>query len=575
MRSLLVSAAVTLAAASLSAQSPLTSSFASNNGGGTGGAVYFNLTTGATDVCIAAIAVNSGLPAGTVADMNVWTIPGGTYAGNTQGGTATWGGIPATTGTGVLAGQDNESFLALANPLVLPANTTTAVALEAVNFAHRYMNGTNGTAGVPGSSDNGTFGNPLELLFEGGAANNVALTSTTFDPRIANVSIYYALGAGPCIAASAAAYGTGCYDSSVSYYEQFAAGASDITGELGVSTVSILHTPNAAGGYTISAGPGTWYGDDGTGAANSATASPGAAPVSAALTTGDDAITAVDLSTEAPGFPWQPVGTTGLQTTLEIDSNGRVIPGTGASSDFSPSIAELLGGAGGTMAPAWGDMSPNVQGTLHFDFDMATNSCYVTWANVPWFGVAAGNPGNNIQVALHADGSFEYRYAGIEASGGYTVGFSSGNGANDPGPSDIDACLASSCDLGGFSAALALSAGSRPIQGTSTDLLVTGFTSAATAVIVRVSFIQDAAGTDLASYGMAGCNSYIDVLGSEFSFVAGLPAGNPVTFSFANPADPAYTGAELFFQAGALDPSAPNAIGATVSNGLSYRLGDL
>ena len=576
MRSLLILGAATLAAASLSAQSPLTTSFASNNGGGVGGAVYFNLTTGATDVCIAAFGLNSGSSAGTSGTCQVWTISGGTYVGNTSAGTGAWGGMEAASGALVAAGQDLESFCALNSALVLPANTTTAVALEATGFSHRYMNGTGGSAGVPGSSINSTFGDPLELLFEGGAANNTAFSSSTFDPRIANISIYYALGAGPCVAASATTYGVGCYDGSVSYYEEFAAGASDITGTVGVETVSILHTPNAAGGYSISGGPGSWFGDDGSGVTNGPNASAGIAPLSTPLATGDDAITLVDLAVEAPGFVWQPVGTSGPQINLEIDSNGRVIPGTGGSSDFSPSIAELLNGAGGTMAPAWGDMSPNIQGTLHFDYD--GSSCYVTWADVPWFGAAAGNPGNNIQVALHADGSFEYRYAGIAASGSYLVGFSSGNGANDPGPSDIHTCLdplTGPCDLGGFSAPLALSAGGRPVQGTSTDLEITGFGAGATAVIVRASFIQDEMGTDLASFGMAGCNAYIDIASSVFVAVAGLPAGDPVTFAFANPADASYTGAELFFQAASLDATAPNSAGATTSNGLSYRLGDI
>ena len=569
MRKILLPAAVVLAAASLSAQSPLTTAFASNNGGAVGGAVYFNLTTGASDVCIAAFELNSGTGAGTAGTLNVYTIAGGTYVGNTQAGVAGWGGAPAASGGVVTQGTDNPSFCALGSSITLAAGTTTAVALEAVGFAHRYMNGTGGTAGVPGSSVNGTFGNPLELLFEGGAANNTALTSSTFDPRIANIAIHYAIGSGPCFAAASTPYGNGCYDQSVSYYEEFAAGASDITGTVGVSTESVIHVPNGLGGYWIGPGPGAWFGDDGTGLANSSNASPGIAPISAGLATGDDAISSIDLTVAAPGFGLFVAGDPNPQTDLDMDSNGRVIPGTGASSDFSPSVAELLGGAA-QMAPIWGDLSPNIQGTLHFDYDGF--SCYCTWADVPHFGVAAGSPGCNAQVALHQGGIWEMRWAGVAADGGFLVGFSTGNGASDPGATDISACQAGGCDLGAYSAPLSLSSSARPITGTSVDLTVNNIGPAASAVAVVVSLTQDAAGTSLAPFGLDGCTGYIGIL-SSISLGLIIPSGSTELVPFANPLG--FEGAELFYQAGALDATAPNTFGATISNGLAHTLGDI
>lgn len=559
--------AMALLGAGLGAQSPLTTTFASNNGGAVGGAVYFNLTTGVADVCIAAIGLNCGNSIGTAGTLNMWTIANGSYVGNTQAGVAGWGGIPVATGSFLCAGPDNESFCALDSALVLSANTVYAVALEAPDFSFRYTDG-DGSTGVPGSGTNQTFGNPLELLFEGGAAGNQALTGPAFDPRIANVNIYYTLGPGLCVAAEAVPYGSGCYSVSVSYYEEFQSGASDYGGQAGAYVDSLIHVPNGVGGYWVGPGSGAWFGEDGSGA-NTASAVPGAVPLAASdLGAGDDTVSTVDLTTAAPAFSWSVAGVSGIQTELSIDSNGRIAPGRWLQSDFSASVAELLHEAP-SIAAAWTDMSPNEQGAVHFDYDGFT--CYVTWADVPFFG-NGGQPGNNIQVALSYAGIYELRWAGMAAQSGYLVGFSTGMAAADPGPSDISSLAFGGQNFGGFSAPLALSSNGRPITGTMMTLTVGNISATTSAVLLRVGFVQNAVGLDLTPFGMAGCRAYIDLASSVLLDLV-VPTGSQSAFGFQSPVG--FEEAQLYFQAGALDPAVANGLGATVSNGLYYRLGNL
>ena len=84
----LVSLATLALAASVSAQSPLTTTFANNNGGGVGGGTYFNLTAGASDITVGAIECNLSSAAGTAGSVNVYLIAAGTYVGNQGAGVA-------------------------------------------------------------------------------------------------------------------------------------------------------------------------------------------------------------------------------------------------------------------------------------------------------------------------------------------------------------------------------------------------------------------------------------------------------------------------------------------------------
>jgi hypothetical protein len=231
----LVSLATLALAASVSAQSPLTTTFANNNGGGVGGGNYFNLTAAASDVTIGAIECNLTSAAGTAGSINIYLIAGGTYVGNQASGVAAWGSAPVDSGNAIAAGAGIPTFIPLTTGFTLLAGTTYGVAYEAVGLSFAYTNG-DGTPGVPGSGTNQAYAT-TDLLFEGGSANNLAFTGAIFDPRVCNTSLYYVLGPGPAPVALANQYGAGCYDNPITYYEEFLASTFDMSGGLS----SVVH----------------------------------------------------------------------------------------------------------------------------------------------------------------------------------------------------------------------------------------------------------------------------------------------------------------------------------------------
>jgi len=170
----------------------LESLFASNNQGNSGGAVYFDLTAGPNDVDVIALDMNllAGAPAGACGGggpvpvfVDVYlTDPGGTFAGN-EGNPGAWNLV--VSGTGDAVGTDNKSFIELPSSITLQANTTYGVALVPIGSAHRYTNGT---------GSNERYSNN-ELSFVGGSATNVPFALPLFNPRVANVVVYYD---GPC-----------------------------------------------------------------------------------------------------------------------------------------------------------------------------------------------------------------------------------------------------------------------------------------------------------------------------------------------------------------------------------------
>ena len=572
----LVSLATLALAASVSAQSPLTTTFANNNGGGVGGGTYFNLTVGASDITIGAIECNLSSAAGTAGSVNVYLIAAGTYVGNQAAGVAAWGGAPADTGSAVSNGAGVPTFVPLATGFTLLAGTTYAVAYEGVGHSFAYTNG-DGTPGVPGSGTNQAYAN-ADLLFEGGSATNLAFTGGIFDPRITNTSIYYVLGPGPAPVALANAYGVGCYDNAITYYEDFLASTFDMAGDQ-VTNVSGGYQliPNGVGGYVTAPGTGLWYGDDGTGAANIEGAALDAPPISASILAADDAVATIDLAAIAfTNLVNVPGGNGGIETSLSVDSNGRASVDPSLGTDFSPTAAELCNGPQ-SWAAFWSDLSPNIQGGVHWDVDAGSTAGYLTFSNVPDFGAAAGIPGNNIQMAIFPGGLIDQRFGTVVQGLGTLVGLSVGVGVTDPGSSDIyDSAtgVVNITDLGAFSAAPTLGASQRPIEGQNLDFIVGTIDSTVIFGAILASFVQDIPGTDLGFLGMPGCSAHIDPFVNS-SLGLFFPAGaNSVTQPFATPVPPGFLGLEFYCQAGLLQPGA-NAQSVVVTNGLQVRFGAL
>jgi hypothetical protein len=184
-----------LAAASLPAQ--LVTTFASNNGGSIGGAVYFTLTcTDPTGVTITDLDLNFSA-ASTVGDIEVWLKCGD----STPHTSAAWTLVDGAFGVAAL-GQDVPSPAHLASGVQLSPFCSYGVALVALgSLAHRYTTGTgfqlNYTA--PG------------LALDAGQASNAPFAGPVFDPRVVNANIHYVPGGtGSLDCGCVAPQGPGC-----------------------------------------------------------------------------------------------------------------------------------------------------------------------------------------------------------------------------------------------------------------------------------------------------------------------------------------------------------------------------
>jgi hypothetical protein len=546
MRSLIPLALAALASTSL-AQTPLTTMFASNNGGATGGAVFFDLNV-QNDVTLAALDVNVLNGPGIHAAVDIY-IANGTYSFHEQD-SAFWG-PPVSHGEFVTQDLDVPSFVPLETPVHLPIGTH-AVAVVAHGFAHAYTNG-NGTA-QPGSGTNQSFGT-AEMTLQGGSAMNTPFSSTPFQPRMANVSLYYGLGRSG-LAGISATYGASCYDRPTTVYEQFPAGGFDLAGGAG-GVQSLALQPNGAGGYRLQPGSNQWF--DGLGGV------PGAMPASTPLMVGDDSITQVSLP---QGFGFTHPGSSEVVHHLYICSNGFVSPASETDNDFSPSAPELVAGAP-RWCPAWKDLEPNAQGTMHFDVDPAGNAVYVTWHNVPEWGFA-GSSSNSFQAAFFSNGVVEYRWERMDSLSDCIVGYSSGRGATDPGGIDLSVESTNGWSSGTGAIAPTLDTLGRPLLGQAVGLVTDEIPNGTIVGFNILSFIQHTSGIDLAQFGAPGCHQHV---GADLALLF-LVTGKQNTMQILLPGNPAFLNAELFAQS-AVFASGQNLLGLLFTNGVRLRIGDL
>lgn len=551
---------VTLAAAAwtaaAAAQSPLATidPFASNNSGSVGGALYFDLVV-QTTITIAALDVNVQSGTGRPATCALHATAG-TYLGN-ELDPLFWG-PPASTGGFVTAPTDSPSFVPLETPLtLLPGNH--AICLIALDWQHAYTNG-DGTA-QPGSGTNQTYAN-AELTLLAGAAQNEPFVSVPLASRVPNLRIHYAPGS-TAVAGRSSTYGTGCYRVTTSVYEDFLGGTFDLGGSPG-QIHGIRLSPNGMGGYAMQPGSTAW--DDGNGPL-----SPGARPSSAPLPIGDDSVLALPLPANF-GF-FHPAGTAPVEV-LYVGANGYVSSSPLVGSDYSPSGADLLAGEP-RWCPAWADFEPNAQGSVHFDVDPTGTAVYVTWHDVPLWGLA-GVSSSTFQVAFFQNGQVEYRYEAMDPLEPHTVGYSDGRGAMDPGPVDVSIELINGLSTGPGSVAPALAAGSRPVLGGPAVGLITrdvarnayfGFT--------MLSLLRHPNGVDLGPFGLAGCRQYVGFEAPQLFL-----AQNGVGITLLGvPNDPALVDKRVFAQAAVFSPaSAPpigNVYGLTFTNGMILHVGDL
>ncbi|MCA8975807.1 MAG: hypothetical protein KDC98_13880 [Planctomycetes bacterium] len=191
-----------LFAAAPVAQSPLTTTYASNNGGAVGGQVFFDLAVSSpTGITIKSLDLNLGDVVGTAGTINILTVAGGYTAGTNTTTLGNWTG-PSSSGPIVARGVDQRSHVCFPGGVFLPFGVH-GIAVQYVGVKARYTNG----IGAPPVLH--TSRTEVQFLF--GAAQNVPWTGL-FSPRIWNGDVHYDVGASlPCpTCANKVEYGAPC-----------------------------------------------------------------------------------------------------------------------------------------------------------------------------------------------------------------------------------------------------------------------------------------------------------------------------------------------------------------------------
>ncbi len=168
--------------------------FASNNGGNTGGQLFFDVTvTKPGGITVEQIDINSGGVVGTGYTLSVYTVPT-TYVGS-EANFGAW--TLASSGIGGLMGTDIPSVTEMTPFHLAPGSYGMSVVLGAT-AAHAYTNGT-GT--------NQAYSN-ADLSISLGAALNVPFSGVPFTPRVFNGALRYDCAAPPTTYCTPSAPGT-------------------------------------------------------------------------------------------------------------------------------------------------------------------------------------------------------------------------------------------------------------------------------------------------------------------------------------------------------------------------------
>ncbi|MEC7724278.1 MAG: hypothetical protein VYD05_02110, partial [Planctomycetota bacterium] len=502
---------------------PLTTTFASNNGGGADGAVYFSLEAlaGSGGVTISDIDLNcNSATLGNAVSIDVYVQPNGGSCSYDPSGV--W--VLKTSGTGVNAGTDNPTNFVLSSPLELGEGCCLGVAIVANGFAHRYITG----------SSNPEVYSSLDLRLTAGAASNTPFSASFFEPRVVNARINYLLGGSCSDTAVANSYGNGCVETFTSFYEVMTQAGMDLSGlELwGTAT---------AGGHQVQTRPATIMPIGSLGAPT-------------ALALGDD-----DQTT---------AGTLGLS----VGSNGWVARGAGNSNGFVPDVATMLANPSEGYY-AWTDLQPNATGSGLVHYEESGTQWMVTYD-----GVFLWNTTDPVTIQFRGDesnGNFVIAFGALGSTGpeDWLVGHSGAGASADPGPRDL-----SQATLSGFlmadadQAGLELAAVNSPVLGGAFQLQTTNIPATAVfhvgilglgQVTAPLAFAFPAANLDCSLYATVDV-----VLGPQFVL------GGPGSWSWTgiDLSSVSLLGANVYFQAATLDLSGLSDTVRT-SNGVEITTG--
>jgi hypothetical protein len=512
MRTLFPIAAMALSAVAF-AQSPIITTFVSNNGGSAGGAVYFDLVVN-VPITITGIDVNVA-GAGTV---DVFTCPGGRTGNQTN--IAAW----TQVATGTVSGALNA---------ITPVTGLTPIPLAVGTYGIAYRANGVGNSYTNGTGTNQTY-STAELTLNAGEASNAAFVAPLFTPRVVNTQITYSIGGGGGTVATNTAYGVGCVRKFTSFYENF---TSATAYDLSNTNMSMIP---AGGGYLVTPGITTYQ------------TPPGSAT---ALALGDDTEVTVALASAFPAL-------TGSVTSLQVCSNGFISTASNGIS-FTPAVPTMLGNAN-TGWYHWHDFNPSIVGSGLVKFHESGNTSYVTWDGVwDYAGTSAANA-NTLQFQFdRATGNVHLCIGTVSSLGaGFLVGYSPGGPSLDPGATDISARLPAS--FGTFNVdilPLTLAGTTRPVTGTGWQMTTSNIPAGTPFGANLLGFTQFNPGQSLTPIGMPNCFRYTD--GS--TSVLFIAPGATSLYTLNIPANPSYIGIDVFAQSVTYSPPA-TPLGAISSN---------
>ena len=511
-------------------QGPLSTTFANNNGGIPGGAVYFDLEClDPNGISINSLDLNFSNTAGTAGTVQVY-LKDNTWAPHTDAwvGPIATGTVAATLATG------NPTPVSLSAPIELgPGCKFGFAVVNDATLSHAYTTATF----LP------TVYSTPELALAVGGASNTPFTGLSWSPRLANVNLHYTSGGSCPSLASVTPVGTGCVAQFASFYEEIPANLFDLDGQ------KLSATPDFFGGFDVTLAPGAGF-------------TPPAGSVIMPL--GDDEA----FDTAAVG------GTLGLF----VGSNCWVAEGAGNAPTFAPNLPEFLSNPSRGVY-SWTDLQPDAIGSGAVYYHESAGVATVTYAGVFGWGV---QDRNFVQIVLDTNnGAWSIEWAGVAATNpeGWLVGASPAGLSADPGASDISA--------GGLAVAvtdippLELVTTSRPVQGAASNLFEVTTTNIPPSSVAHLRLIGlvPTPGVPLDGFGLVGCFQYLVVLESEMNVF--FPTSTP-TFTWGVPlpgvATNSLLGQEFYLQSWVFGVSANeflNGMGAITSNALRCKIGSL
>ena len=520
---------VLAASATLTAQSPLTTTFANNNG--QDGNMFDVVATNAAGITIRSFDINCD--AGTF-DFEVYKLTNpGPYAPsvNTAGD---WTLVGSATGV-VGQGAGVATQLPICVEEYIPAGATQSFYVTGTQnlFPINYTNGT---------ATGALYASNADIEFYEGAGLQYPFTAN-FNPRVFNGNIYYdignTVGAG-CAFAGATNYGAGC----------------GVVGFSSIYEVIPTQAPSDMQGLMItglSLGPGAGYLVQVVPGAGSIAQGPNAS----IMALGDD--------------DFQDSATVGGTLGIFVGSNGNISRAGANGNGFVPDVGVMLGNAFEGLY-AWTDLH-SASGGGSGDIYYEENG---TEAIVTYLGVAGWNTGlpNTIQFKWDVgtgNWSIELETVEITNPEDMLIGYSPAGQNIDPGATDLSALNGGGVAiLEGFdSSALELNS-NRPLLGTNWDLTTSYIDPVSP---FALTFFGDAAAAPIpfTAIGLNAPGCDINLLTTVLDLV-GIASAGTTTVSLPIPNNPALSGTMLSAQSICL--TLGNSANIYSSNGVTGTLGN-